>query len=86
MTIFDRFDNAPQFVRAKLTNSHYRKANGDLSVAKVKYSGIRTVGRFVVNQVPMKDRDAFIKQFVMKKPLDFYALYKKSKHRDYRWK
>jgi hypothetical protein len=82
----DYLDRAPQVVKIYLDRSVYRKVNGDFSVGKSSYRAIKDIGRFIVNQVPMKSRDAFISQFVMKKPNDFYDLYKKSKRPDYRWK
>ena len=82
----DYLDRAPQVVKIYLDRSVYRKVNGDFSVGKSSYRAIKDIGRFIVNQVPMKSRDAFISQFVMKNPNDFYVLYKKSKKPDYRWK
>ena len=82
----DYLDRAPQVVKIYLDRSVYRKVNGDCSVGKSSYRAIKDIGRFIVNQVPMKSRDAFISQFVMKNPNDFYDLYKKSKRPDYRWK
>lgn len=79
-------DRAPQEVRNLLDNPNYRKVNGDYSVGKSSYSSIKRIGRYIVNQVPMKLRDDFISQFVMKNPNDFRKLYKKSKHSAYRWK
>jgi hypothetical protein len=79
-------DRAPQVVQNYLDRSAYRKVNGDFSVGKSSYRAIRYIGKFIVNQVPMKSRDAFISQFVMKNPNDFYDLYAKSKKSDYRWK
>lgn len=79
-------DRAPQVVQNYLDRSAYRKVNGDFSVGKSSYRAIRYIGKFVVNQVPMKSRDAFISQFVMKNPNDFYDLYAKSKKSDYKWK
>jgi hypothetical protein len=79
-------DRAPSQVRADLDNPMYRKVNGDYSVGKSSYRSIKRIGRYIVNQVPMKLRDDFISQFVMKNPNDFRNLYKKSKHSAYRWK
>ncbi len=79
-------DRAPQIVQNYLDRSGYRKVNGDFSVGKSSYRAIRYIGKFIVNQVPMKSRDAFISQFVMKNPNDFYDLYSKSKKSDYRYK
>lgn len=79
-------DRAPSQVRADLDNPRYRKVNGDYSVGKSSYRSIKRIGRYIVNQVPMKLRDDFISQFVMKNPNDFRSLYKKSKHSAYRWK
>ena len=79
-------DRAPQSVKAYLDSPSYRKVNGDFSVGKSSYRAIRIIGKFIVNQVPMNSRDVFISQFVMKRPNDFYDLYKKSKQSDYRYK
>ena len=79
-------DRAPSQVRADLDNPRYRKVNGDYSVGKSSYRSIKRIGRYIVNQVPIKLRDDFISQFVMKNPNDFLKLYKKSKHSAYRWK
>ena len=86
MTMQEYLDRAPQVVKSYLDRSDYRKVNGDFSVGKSSYRAIRHIGRFIVNQVPMKSRDAFISQFVMKNPNDFYDLYSKSKKSDYRYK
>jgi len=86
ITMQEYLDRAPQGVRNLLGNPNYRKVNGDFSVGKSSYRSIKRIGRYIVNQVPMKLRDDFISQFVMRKPNDFYDLYKKSKKSDYRWK
>ncbi len=86
ITMQDYLDKAPRIVISYLDRADYRKVNGDFSVGKSSYRAIRHIGKFIVNQVPMKSRDAFISQFVMKNPDDFYVLYKKSKKSDYRWK
>ena len=82
----DYLDRAPKTVKAYLSNSNYRKANGDFSVGKSSYRAIRLIGKFVMNQVPYNSRDAFIKDFVSKNPNDFWDLYSKSKQRDYWYK
>ena len=86
ITMQEYLDRAPSQVKADLDNPSYRKVNGDYSVGKSSYRSIKRIGRYIVNQVPMKLRDDFISQFVMKRPNDFYGLYKKSKKSDYRWK
>ena len=86
ITMQDYLERAPRIVISYLDRADYRKVNVEFSVGKSSYRAIRHIGKFIVIQVPMKSRDAFISQFVMKNPDDFYVLYKKSKKSDYRWK
>ena len=76
----------PDSLQRTLDNMWNKTDSGNLSMKVVSYKQVQRIGKYVNNNVPMKDRDAFVKQFVSKSVADFWGKYRKSKLSEYRWR
>jgi len=76
----------PDSLQRTLDNMWNKTDSGNLSMKVVSYKQVQRIGKYVNNNVPMKDRDAFVKQFVSNSVADFWGKYRKSKLREYRWR
>ena len=80
------YDAMPKGV-AQTVNSHWnRTLSGNISMQNCSYSQLKKVGRYINNNVPMQDRDAFVKTYVSNSVSDFWNKYRKSQTYAYRWK
>jgi len=76
----------PDSLQRTLDNMWNKTDSGNLSMKVVSYKQVQRIGKYINNNVPMKDRDAFVKQFVSNSVADFWGKYRKSKLREYRWR
>lgn len=76
----------PDSLQRTLDNMWNKTDSGNLSMKVVSYKQVQRIGKYVNNNVPMKDRDAFVKQFVSNSVADFWGKYRKSKLSEYRWR
>lgn len=79
-------DAMPENVASIVNGRWNRTKNGNISMQNTSYQGLKRVGKYINNNVPMKDRDAFVKTYVSNSVADFWGKYRKSKLHDYRWR
>jgi len=76
----------PDSLQRTLDNMWNKTDSGNLSMKVVSYKQVQRIGKYINNNVPMKDRDAFVKQFVSNSVADFWGKFRKSKLSEYRWR
>ena len=80
------YDAMPKSVAQTVNSRWNRTLNGNISMQNCSYSQLKKVGRYINNNVPMQDRDAFVKTYVSNSVSDFWNKYRKSQTYAYRWK
>lgn len=80
------FDAMPKGVAQTVNSRWNRTQGGNISMQNCSYQELRRVGKYINNNIPMKDRDAFVKTYVSKSVADFWGKFRKSKLYDYRWR
>jgi len=87
MTNLDAYwDAYPSELKNQLDRWGAKTDAGNISVKYNTYRFVLKLGRAVNNNVPMKDRDAFVKQYISKSSADFWKKYRRASHHNYRWR
>ena len=87
MTNLDAYwDAFPSELKDRMNRWGFHTDGGNVSMKHNTYRFVKKLGRAVNNNVPMKDRDAFVKQYISKSSADFWGKYRKSSQRNYRWR
>lgn len=87
MTNLDAYwDAFPSKLKDQTKRWGFHTDGGNVSMKHNTYRLVQRLGRAVNNNVPMKDRDAFVKQYISKSSADFWNKYRKSSQYNYKWR